>query len=226
MQKKLIIAIDGPAASGKSTTARLLAKKLGYIYLDTGAMYRACAIQAMRSGISLTDTDAIQMMLKNMDIRITASESGNLVLLNGEDVTSLIRTSEVSSLASAISALPPVRHRMVELQRIIAGNGGFVLDGRDIGTYVFPNADLKFFLVADDTERAKRRLIDLTAQGIITNLQAVLKDLLKRDKNDQERELAPLKAAADAILIDTSHIGIDEQVELLYTYAMKTLGAE
>ena len=163
MPKKLIIAIDGPAASGKSTTARMLAQKLGYIYLDTGAMYRACALYSMRNGVRLEDDNAIQKMLQSMDIRIEASESGNRVLLNGEDVSGLIRTVEVSILASAISALPPVRHRMVELQRSIAGNGGFVLDGRDIGTFVFPHADLKFFLVADDVERAKRRLKDLAA---------------------------------------------------------------
>lgn len=224
MPKKLIIAIDGPAASGKSTTARMLAQKLGYIYLDTGAMYRACALYSMRNGVRLEDDNAIQKMLQSMDIRIEASESGNRVLLNGEDVSGLIRTVEVSILASAISALPPVRHRMVELQRSIAGNGGFVLDGRDIGTFVFPHADLKFFLVADDVERAKRRLKDLAAQGVSTDLDTVLHDLLERDKNDRGRDLAPLVAATDAIRIDTSLLGIAEQVDLLYSHAIRLLG--
>lgn len=226
MPKKLIIAIDGPAASGKSTTARLLAQKLGYVYLDTGAMYRACALQAARGGIDLDDEKAVQGMLKSLDIRLEAGTAGNVILLNGEDVTSLIRTTEISSLASAISALPPVRYRMVELQRAIAGKGGYVLDGRDIGTFVFPDADLKFFLVADDFERAKRRQNDLAAQGISTDIETVLNDLLKRDKNDQGRDLAPLVAARDAIRVDTSHLDVTEQVDLLYSHAVKMQGAE
>jgi cytidylate kinase len=216
MPKKLIIAIDGPAASGKSTTARLLAGKLDYVYLDTGAMYRACALQFLRNGVALSDLPAVEKVLAGIEIKIELSAGENRILLNGEDVTSLIRSTEISALASAVSALPPVRHKMVELQRIIAGKGGFVLDGRDIGTYVFPDADIKFFLVAEADERARRRLKELSARGVSTDFDTVLRDLLERDKNDQGRALAPLVAAQDAIRIDTTNLSIEQQVEVLF----------
>jgi len=221
--KRIIVAIDGPAASGKSTTAKLLAKKLGYIYLDTGAMYRACALQAVQSGIDISDTAAISQMMEGIELKIGHGDEGNIIWLNGLDVSSAIRTPEISSLASAISAIPDVRHKMVALQRKLGGEGGVVLDGRDIGTVVFPTAEAKFFMVADVAERAKRRALELAAKGIDTPLETVLKDLESRDTADSNRAMAPLKPADDAILIDTSKLSITEQVDKLYCFVQKLL---
>lgn len=215
-KRKIIVAIDGPAASGKSTTAKELAKKLGYVYLDTGAMYRACALQAIREGISPNDISSIVRMLEKIDIQISYTEEGNIIWLNGEDVSQQIRTPEISSSASAISAIPAVRYKMVELQRKLGKNGGVVLEGRDIGTYVFPEAEAKFFMVADLEVRAKRRFKELAEKGIKTNYTDVLKELKERDEADANRSLAPLKPAEDAILIDTSNLTIEEQVHKLY----------
>ncbi len=181
-------------------------------------MYRACALYASLHGIAVDDIAAIEKMLADVDITIEPTEDGNRILLNGLDVTDRIRSAEISGMASAISALPPVRHKMVQLQRDIAGRGGFVLDGRDIGTYVFPNAQVKFFLVADAKERARRRLLELSARGVSTDQNTVLSDLLERDKNDQGRALAPLVAAPDAIPIDTTNLSIEDQVDLLFSH--------
>lgn len=216
MSKKFIIAIDGPAASGKSTTAQLLASRLGYVYLDTGAMYRACALKAMRYAISLDDLPAVENMLRDLNLRVEIGAGKNRIILDGEDVSELIRGHEISALASAISALPMVRYRMVELQREIAKDGGYILDGRDIGTFVFPNADIKFYLEAAVEERAKRRLAELVAKGVTPDYATVLNDLIARDRNDQSRSLAPLCKASDAIVIDTTELSIDQQVDALY----------
>jgi len=159
--KRLIIAIDGPAASGKSTTAKLLAQKLGYVYLDTGAMYRVCALAALEANIEHHDNDKIDKMLQTIDIRIDYSPEGNKVLLNDKDVTKRIREEDISRLASDISTLGPVRVKMVDLQRKMGEQGGVIMDGRDIGTVVFPDADLKFFMIATAEERARRRCEEL-----------------------------------------------------------------
>lgn len=214
--KRIIVAIDGPAASGKSTTAKLLAKKLGYIYLDTGAMYRACAYAAKLREISISNVPAIESMMNSISISIQQAENGNLIILDGTDISEAIRTPEMSASASAISAIPEVRHKMVHLQRAIGCNGGIVLDGRDIGTVVFPEAEAKFYIVADVSERAKRRSLELIEKGIITPLEQVVLELEARDKADSCRAMAPLKPAPDAVVIDTSHLSIDEQVEELY----------
>jgi cytidylate kinase len=221
--KRIIIAIDGPAASGKSTTARLLARRLDYTYLDTGAMYRACALKAFRLGICLDDSEAIAGMLEGIRIELLPTSAGNAVMLDGEDVSEAIRDHQISRLASDVSALPEVRHKMVDLQRRMASGGGVILDGRDIGTYVFPQAELKFFLIADPRVRAERRWKELKAKGMETDLESVLTDLLQRDKNDQSRALAPLKPAPDAIVVDTGGLSIEGQVEVLYQYARKRL---
>lgn len=218
MEERLIIAIDGPAASGKSTTAQRLAQKLGYVYLDTGAMYRACALQAQRLGMDLNDAVAVASLLENLDIRVELSGLHNVILLGGQDVSLAIRSNDISRLASDISALPAVRHKMVELQRKMGARGGVILDGRDIGTFVFPHADLKFFLTASPEVRAHRRWLELQKKGISATLPEVLEELLQRDKNDAGRALAPLAKAADAIEVDTSNMTVDDQVETLYAY--------
>lgn len=216
MKKGLIIAIDGPAASGKSTTAQFLAEKLGYVYIDTGAMYRACALKAKKMGIDINDEESIRELLDNIDIRIENHHSKNRIFLDGEDVSEDIRADDISALASAISAIPAVRYKMVELQRKMGEKGGVILDGRDIGTFVFPSAEVKFFLTASPEIRAKRRWLELQQKGINKDFSEVLADLVKRDNNDSQRALAPLKKADDAIEVDTSNMTIEEQTDYLY----------
>jgi len=226
MGKGLIIAIDGPAASGKSTTAQLLAKKLGYLYIDTGAMYRACALKAKKLGIDINDEESIRNLLAFIDIKIENDNSKNRILLDGEDVSEDIRADDISSLASAISAIPAVRYKMVELQRKMGEKGSVILDGRDIGTFVFPDAEVKFFLTASPEVRAKRRWLELKQKGVNKNFSEVLADLVKRDNNDSQRALAPLKKAEDAIEIDTSNMTIEEQTETLYKIILSKLEEE
>lgn len=216
MKKGLIIAIDGPAASGKSTTAQLLAQKLGYVYIDTGAMYRACALKAKKMGIDINDEESIRELLDDIDIRIENHNSRNRIFLDGEDISEDIRADDISALASAISAIPAVRYKMVELQRKMGEKGGVILDGRDIGTFVFPTAEVKFFLTASPEVRAKRRWLELQQKGINKDFSEVLADLVKRDNNDSQRALAPLKKADDAIEVDTSNMTIEEQTDYLY----------
>lgn len=223
MEERLIIAIDGPAASGKSTTAQRLARRLGYVYLDTGAMYRACALQAQRKSVSLSDPTAIAAMLENLDIRVETSGDQNVILLDGEDVSEDIRANAISKLSSDISALPAVRYRMVELQREICAKGGFILDGRDIGTFVFPDAEIKFYLTAAPEIRARRRWLELQKKGIAKDFAEILKELEERDRNDSSRDLAPLSIAADATVVDTGAMSIEEQVENLCALVLARL---
>ncbi len=223
MEHRLIIAIDGPAASGKSTTAQRLALRLGYIYLDTGAMYRACALQAQISGVSLEDEDAVAAMLKDIDVRIETSGEKNVILLGGKDVSEDIRANAISKLSSDISALPAVRYRMVEHQRQMGAKGGVILDGRDIGTFVFPDADIKFFLTASPEIRARRRWLELQKKGINKEYDEVLRELEERDRNDASRALAPLSIAEDAIVIDTGDMSVEEQVDTLHSLVLARL---
>jgi len=223
MEHRFIIAIDGPAASGKSTTAQRLALRLGYIYLDTGAMYRACALQAQISGVSLEDEDAVAAMLKDIDVRIETSGEKNVILLGGKDVSEDIRANAISKLSSNISALPAVRYRMVELQRQMGAKGGVILDGRDIGTFVFPDADIKFFLTASPEIRARRRWLELQKKGINKEYDEVLRELEERDRNDAGRALAPLSIAEDAIVIDTGDMSVEEQVDTLHSLVLARL---
>jgi cytidylate kinase len=216
MKKGFIIAIDGPAASGKSTTAQLLAQKLGNVYIDTGAMYRACALKAKKMGIDINDEESIRELLDDIDIRIENHNSRNRIFLDGEDISEDIRADDISALASAISAIPAVRYKMVELQRKMGEKGSVILDGRDIGTFVFPDAEVKFFLTASPEVRAKRRWLELQQKGINKDFSEVLADLVKRDNNDSQRALAPLKKADDAIEVDTSNMTIEEQTDCLY----------
>jgi len=222
--KRLIIAIDGPAASGKSTTAKLLANRLGYVYLDSGAMYRACALAALQAGVAHEDTDNMDKLLESIDIRIQYSPQGNKVLLNDIDVTKRIREEDISRLSSDISTLGPVREKMVALQRKMGEEGGVIMDGRDIGTVVFPHADLKFFMIATAEERARRRCEELRQKGIEADYEVVLAELKQRDLQDSTRALAPLKPAEDSIQIDTTDLSIEQQVDLLHQYVLGKLG--
>ncbi len=211
------IAIDGPAGAGKSTIAKILAARLGILYLDTGAMYRAVGYKAIKSGVSVSDLAAVENMLKNTTVDVRVEDGVQHVYLDGEDVSGVIRTPEVSRAASDISALPPVRHAMVDLQRIIAAKQDTVLDGRDVGTFVLPNAEHKFFLTASVEERAKRRYKELVGRGENCDFEKIRKDIETRDYNDSHRELAPLKKADDAIEVDTTFMTIEEVADKLAT---------
>lgn len=220
---RIIIAIDGPAASGKSTAAKLLAGKLGYVYLDTGAMYRACGLAAKQSNTDIEDPQALSILMNSINIEIQYNEQGNRTILNHIDVSQAIREPEISRLASAISAKRLVREKMVELQRQMGKNSGVILDGRDIGTVVFPQAELKFFLIAPVEVRAKRRYLELKEKGLNPDYEVVLREMEERDKADSSRALAPLVPASDAIQIDTGSLTIDGQVDLLYCHYLKRM---
>lgn len=223
--KRIIIAIDGPAASGKSTTAKLLARKLGYVYLDTGAMYRACALAAQQQQININDIQALSRLMENIRIHIQFSDHGNTIWLNDDDVSEAIREPDISRLASAISAHRVVRTKMVKLQRELGREGGVILDGRDIGTVVFPQAELKFFMIAPLKIRAQRRYLELKEKGLNPVFEDILQDLVNRDKADASRALAPLIPAEDAIEIDTGELTIAEQVEKLYRIYLEKVGS-
>ena len=211
--KRLIVAIDGPAGAGKSTVAKRLAKELGYTYMDTGAMYRAFAWKVRQGGIELEDEEKLREALRQTNIELSEHEGNPKVLLDGRDVTAEIRTPELSQWASKISALGPVRQRMVELQRAMGARGGVVAEGRDIGTVVFPQADVKVFLTAGPEERAKRRFAELQGQGKQVSLDETLEEMVERDRRDQERALAPLRRAEDAMAIDSTGRTVDRVME-------------
>jgi len=211
----MIVAIDGPAATGKSTSAKLVAQKLGFTYMDTGAMYRCVTLSVLRNHIALADEEALQLLIQEMDIHFDKTDDKLVVCLNKEDVSTLIRKPEVTSHVSAVSALPQVRNHMVAIQRKSAKNQDCVIEGRDIGTIVFPKADVKFFLVAEDIVRAKRRQLDLKAIGEEKTIDELVEEIRRRDRFDSERSHSPLKKADDAIEVDTSQLTIDEQVDFM-----------
>ena len=221
--KKIIIAIDGPAGSGKSTTAREVARTLGYVYIDTGAMYRAAALAFKRMNLDFTDEDFIKLM-NSIEIELKQGENGQRTFLNGEDVSDEIRTPEITKLVSPVSANPVVREKLVEMQRRLAADGGVVMDGRDIGTVVFPDAALKIFMVASPETRAERRTKELKAKGIDVDFESIKNDLIARDKYDSTREISPLKKADDAVEIDTSNLSIAEQTAKVVELAKKIIG--
>ena len=209
----MIIAIDGPAASGKSTAAIGVAKRLGITYLDTGAMYRAVTFGLIENNIEFENSNIIENFLERIDIKFSESSSGILLKLNGYDITREIRSEIVTKNVSEVSALNSVRKSMVLIQRKMAEVGDCVLEGRDIGTVVFPNADFKFFLIADEKSRAERRLEDLKAIGEQSSVEKVMSDLMNRDHKDSTRIHSPLKKSEDAIIIDTSDLGINEVID-------------
>jgi len=209
--RKPIIAIDGPAGSGKSTVAREVARRLGYVYIDTGAMYRAVAWRAIVEGIPITRPDAITALAERMDISFRRVD-GQRVIADSTDVTEAIRTPEVTQLSSPVSAIEGVRKRLVEMQREMGEGGGVVMEGRDIGTVVFPDAEIKIFLTASDDERARRRAAELEANGVSVDIELVAREMRERDLRDSTREHAPLRQADDAVRIDTDGMSIEDVV--------------
>jgi cytidylate kinase len=219
--KEFIVTVDGPAGSGKSTIAKIIAKKYGFTYLDTGAMYRMIALYALENSIDLQDSKAIETMLKNTKLDIV----GNQFFLNGKDVSDEIRTPRVSAIVSPVSAIKEVRVKLVDLQREISKGKSVILDGRDIGTVVFPNGDVKIYLVASPEERAKRRLKEYEEKGVEADYESVLASIKERDFIDSTRKESPLKKAEDAHEIDSSTMSIDEVVEVISKYIDEKIGA-
>ena len=211
----MIIAIDGPAATGKSTSAKLVSQKLGFTYLDTGAMYRCVTLLVLRNNVEINNQDHLASLLKNFQLDIKKNGKDHLFLLDGENVSKDIRSSDVTDNVSAVSALPVVRKKLVSIQRKIADNQDSVVEGRDIGTVVFPNADVKFFIVADTVVRAKRRQLDLKRLGEDKTIDSLIKEIRDRDNYDSQRKISPLTKAIDAIEVNTTNTTIDEQVNFM-----------
>ena len=212
--KKLVVAIDGPAGAGKSTVAQMAAKELGFTYIDTGAMYRAVAWKSLKQGKTVTD-DLINDVVKDIDIVLDYKEGKTRVFVDGTEVTSEIRTPEVTGIVSQVAALGPVRERLTDLQRKMATQGSVIMDGRDIATNVLPNADIKIFLTASIEERADRRYKEMKAKGYDVDLKKLQEEIAARDKADSEREISPLVQAEDAELLDTSDMSIEEVVKAI-----------
>ncbi|MBR3624315.1 MAG: (d)CMP kinase [Selenomonadaceae bacterium] len=210
--KKIVVAIDGPAGAGKSTVSQMAAKKLGFTYIDTGAMYRAVAWKALQKKVEITD-EVILSVLPDIEITLSYKDGKTKVFVGEREVTEEIRTPEINKIVSKVAALPKVREKLTELQRKMGEKGNVLMDGRDIGTFVFPNAEVKIFLTASVEERARRRYEELKLKGFDVDLKEIEKDIEKRDKLDSERETAPLKQAEDAVLLDTTGLSIDEVVE-------------
>lgn len=219
MDKGIQIAIDGPAAAGKSTIAKITATKLGYTYIDTGAMYRALTYKALEEHIDVYDDDALTRLLERIVIELTPTKEGQIVRVDGEDITEAIRSQEVTSNVSATAAQPHVRELMVEKQRLLANSKGVVMDGRDIGTAVLPNAELKIFMTASVEERAERRFAENTKRGINRSMEELCQDIADRDKADTERIASPLKQASDAIFIDTTSMSIEQVADEIIRHA-------
>lgn len=218
------IAIDGPAGAGKSTISKEVAKKLGIIYIDTGAMYRAIGLAAVRSGIDTKDAEGVKSVLDKVDITISHSDGTQQIFLNGENVSEEIRLPEISVAASNVAVIPEVRLKLVELQRSLAERCDVIMDGRDIGTYVLPNAELKIFLTASVDERARRRYKELIEKGVKTDFDEVKADMEYRDKNDSGRDFAPLRAADDSITLDNTDITAQEAADKICHLAKERRG--
>ena len=212
----MIIAIDGPAATGKSTTAKALAQRLAFTYLDTGAMYRAVTLLTLRKKIKISENSDLISLLERFDLKIEQHENKILVILNGEDVSDEIRRLDVTENVSEVSALSIVRKTLVKIQRKVANDQNCVVEGRDIGTVVFPNAEVKFYVVADYDVRAKRRLLDFKRLGEEKSIDNLIEEIKNRDKYDSERKDSPLLKANDAIEVDTTNMTIEEQVNIMY----------
>lgn len=216
------IAIDGPAGAGKSTIAKKVAKELSFIYVDTGAMYRAMAYYLLSQGIKGDAQEAITEKCQGADISIEYKDGEQIVILNGENVNGVIRTEEVGNMASVSSANPKVREHLLKLQRTLAASNDVVMDGRDIGTTILPDAEVKIYLTASPETRAKRRALEYEQKGIACDINQICQDIVARDLRDMNREISPLKQAEDAVLVDSSEMGIDEVVNaILHVYRQK-----
>lgn len=209
----MIVAVDGPAGSGKGTVTKKIEEKMGFLNLDTGATYRCVALQVLKENVKLEDEEKIIKIANEIDIQIDNTGSKDIILLNGEDVSKKIRTKEVTSIVSQISSIIPVREKMVEVQRKLATGKNVIVEGRDIGTVVFPNADIKIYLDASEEIRAKRRYEENIQNGIKTTYEEVLENVKMRDYNDMHKKVGALKKAEDAIVIDSSNLSIDEVVK-------------
>lgn len=221
--KKIVIAIDGLAAAGKSTTARLVAEQLGYLHVDTGAMYRAMTLKVLLRGVKIQNAEEVERLAAQTEIRLER-EAGNLkILLDGKDVTEQIRRREVDKAVSVVSSYKKVRQAMVREQRRMGKEGGILLEGRDIGTVVFPNAELKIYMVANVEKRARRRQKELQAKGVKTHLDSLVQEIRERDEKDSSRSLSPLRKADDAIVLDTTTMTIDQQVNFIVRKAKEII---
>lgn len=216
---RLIVAIDGPAGAGKSTVARMVARRLGLLFLDTGAMYRAVTWKALKEGLPLDDASAMTRLTRDTAITLVPGETGDRVLVDGQDVTDAIRTPEVTRNVSQVSAHPGVREVLVERQRELGQGGGVVAEGRDIGTVVFPQAPVKIFLVASPMERARRRAKDLEAKGHTVDLDELAAEIARRDAYDSNRAVSPLKPAEDAVHVDTDNLSVEQVVDTILDIA-------
>ncbi|MBQ2147314.1 MAG: (d)CMP kinase [Firmicutes bacterium] len=214
MRTKTIVAIDGPAGAGKSTIAKRLAQRIGADYIDTGAMYRAVALKLLRTGTDYNDPEALQTMLDAMDVDFSQGKT----ILDGEDVSGLIRTPEISALASPSSGVPAVRYKLTALQQAMGQRKSIVMDGRDIGTVVFPDADFKFFLTASADERARRRTEEMRAKGQEADFETIRADIIQRDYQDSHRAFRPLQKAEDAVEIDSTDMSIDSVVDTMMAF--------
>lgn len=213
--RKPIVAIDGPAGAGKSTVARGVADRLGYLYIDTGAMYRAIACRVIGAGLDLTDHSSVVALALKIEVTLQTIDGEQRVFADGEDLSAAIRTPEVSRASSPVSAIPGVRKRLVDLQRNMAADGGVVMEGRDIGTVVFPDAEVKVFMTASAHERARRRVEQMKEMGVEADLEKTAAEMRERDLRDSSRATAPLQQAPDAVLVDTDGLTIDQVIDAI-----------
>lgn len=223
MMKKIQIAIDGPAGAGKSTIAKIVAEALRFTYIDTGAMYRAVTYKAMKENIQLHDAEAVEKMLQETSITLKPSEQGQLVFVDGQDVSQAIRSNEVTANVSEVAAHANIREILVEMQQKLAADGGVVMDGRDIATHVLKDAELKIYMSATVEERAHRRFLDNERRGIPSTFESLQKEIALRDKLDSEREASPLIQAEDALFLDTTHLSIDEAAQEILKLAQQKM---
>ena len=224
MSKKVQIAIDGPAGAGKSTIAKIVAEKLYFTYIDTGAMYRAVTYKALQNNIQFNDAQALEEMLKTTTIELKPSEQGQLVFVDGVNVSEAIRSNEVTANVSEVAAHANIREILVAMQKELAAAGGIVMDGRDIGTHVLKNAELKIFMSATVEERARRRQLDNERRGIESTIESLMEDIARRDQYDSQREASPLVQAVDAIYLDTTNLSIDQAADEILRLADEIMG--